>query len=748
MKVGIVTFHHALNYGAVLQAYALQSYLSSLGIDSDVIDYRSPYIEYFYKPIKANPFKNGKMFLREMLYYGVNKKKRAKFDCFLRRYVKLSNKVESKQELQQINLEYDLFIAGSDQVWNLKWSGLDKTYFLDFADKNKKYSYAASFGFEKIRDGQAETYQKLLEDFQAISVRENTGKEIVQELLDREAEVSVDPTCLIDKTEWEKICTYPDERGYVLVYMLDQSEELISFAKKIASERDTKIIYISDALKKKHGFDYRGFLSPSEFVGLFASAGYVVTNSFHGLMFSVIFEKEFCIQYQKKADAPNSRLVDFINDYHLESRLLENIRAEEKTDYALVKKIMKQKVEQSKKFIFDLPNTDLINLPHSKEECCGCRACEQICPTEAITMQADEEGFIYPVINHSKCIKCKKCLKICQMNGTPRKNTAENFQSKAVVAYQKNAEVRMRSRSGGAFVAVSDVVLKEKGVVYGAAFNNDLNVQHMRAITTDKRDAFCGSKYVQSDTLSTFSDVFTDLKAGKKILFSGTACQIAGLYSYLAMKGISTNYDNLITVDIVCHGVVSPQIWEENLKEISIKLGAMPTVANFRDKSFGWSTHIESYACEGKKITSERYTDVFYENVYLRPCCYHCQYASLDRISDITLADAWGIHRSMPEWDYEKGVSLLLINTAKGAQYLDKAQEDLISKEVSIENFMQPNLERPSSCPKNREMVMKLYRNKGYRYLANWCEKKRRTFKRKNKIKATVVGIMRKLHLK
>lgn len=751
MKVGIVTFHHALNYGAVLQTYALQQYLNSLGIDSDVIDYRSPYIEHFYKPIKANPIKNSKMFIREILYYSSNKKKRMRFDSFLKNYIKLSKTVRSQRDLRQINSEYDFFIAGSDQVWNLKWSGLDKIYFLDFADIHKKYSYAASFGFEKIPDGQNQVYQQLLSEFQAISVRENTGKEIIKNLLGKEAEVSVDPTCLISKSKWEEICIYPNEDEYVLVYMLDHSDDLISFAKKIAKERNTKIIYISDALRKEYYFDYRGFLSPTEFIGLFANAGYVITNSFHGLMFSVIFEKEFCIQYQKKAGAPNSRLIDFIHDYHLENRLLENLSVEEKIDYIFVKKIMQKKVEQSKKYIFSLPfitKNCIIQLPHSKEKCCGCRACEQICPVSAITMQADEEGFIYPTINHDVCIKCKKCIGVCTLYKENKKDKSENFQGKAIVAYQKNEIVRMKSRSGGAFVAVSDVILKENGVVYGAGFNDDLVVQHMRATTADKRNVFCGSKYVQSDTLAVFNNVFRDLKNGRKVLFSGTTCQIAGLYSYLTKKGISRENDNLITVDIVCHGVVSPKIWHENLKEISKKLGTTPIVANFRDKTFGWSSHIESYASENKKVTNEGYTSIFYENVFLRPCCYSCPYTSVVRISDITLADAWGIHKIMPDWDCEKGVSLILINTQKGCLYFDSAKENLITKEVSIEQFMQPNLRYPSSRPKNRDKLIELYKNNGYIALEAWCEKRRKSSKRKNMTKANIIKIMRKVHLK
>ena len=206
--------------------------------------------------------------------------------------------------------------------------------------------------------------------------------------------------------------------------------------------------------------------------------------------------------------------------------------------------------------------------------------------------------------------------------------------------------------------------------------------------------------------------------------------------------------NNLITMDIVCHGVVSPLIWKENLKEISEKLGAKPINVNFRDKSFGWSTHIESYSCGNKLVTSGRYTAIFYENVFLRPCCYDCQYASVVRVSDITLADAWGIHRVSPDWDIEKGVSLVLLNTDMGREYFDRAKKDLVTKDVSIEEFMQPNLQHPSVRPKEREKAIRLYKNQGYVALADWCEKKYNYMVKKNKIKSEIVKIMRRLHLK
>ncbi|MGN0526964.1 MAG: polysaccharide pyruvyl transferase family protein [Acutalibacteraceae bacterium] len=750
MKLGIVTYHRALNYGAVLQAFALQKYLKSMGIESDIIDYRSEFIEHFYKPIKANVLKNPKTFVREVAFAPNNKNKRKKFDAFINRYLQLSEPIFSERELETLNDKYDGFISGSDQVWNLKWSGLDKAFFLNFACDEKKFSYAASFGFEKIPVGQEQIYRELLQRFQKLSVREKTGKQIIADLLGRNSEVSLDPTLLLTKNDWESVAKKPDDSGYVLLYTLEKSEELNNYAKALAEKNNTKVVYIADAIKRSKEYSYRGFLSPAEFVGLFANAGFVVTNSFHGLMFSVIFEKPFCLKYQQTEGAPNSRLIDFVNDFGLESRVMKTDSIEESdTDYNSVKELISEKRADSKKYFESIKKfcNNKIVLPISKEKCCGCRACEQICPNKAINMVADDEGFLYPVINRSLCISCGKCVNACSFSKTTHSRNTDKTVD-AFVGYLKEDEKRLRSRSGGVFVAVSDAVLEDGGIVYGAKFNDNLTVSHGRATTKTERNAFCGSKYVQSNTESTYSQVYSDLKENKKVLFSGTACQVAGLKSYLKNRGIKDTANNLITMDVVCHGVVSPKLWKDNLTEVERTLGEKIISADFRDKSFGWDSHIETYTGKSNKISSERYTAIFYSHMFLRPSCYVCPYASTNRISDITLADAWGIKRVAPEWDTSKGVSFVLVNTDLGRTLIERVNHELEYKKADLNQLMQPNLENPTNKPGNRELFWSEYNTHGYTYIADKCVEMSEKIKKNNQRKAAIVKILRKLHLK
>lgn len=416
MKVGIITFHRALNYGAVLQAYALVKYLRLQNVDCELIDYRCKYIEQFYKPLKANPIRETKAFIKEIIYTPKIIEKRRKFDKFISENICTTKPVYDLAELRELNNIYDVFITGSDQVWNRKWSGLDKTYFLSFAECGKKYSYAASFGVDNISPQDERECKKLLYDFSAISVRENSGSALIAKILNRSAEVSLDPTCLFDKDFWRKKATLPQESGYVLLYTLEKSDKLINLARSLARKHNAKVKFITDAIKKKLEFDYCSFLSPTEFVGLFANAGYVITNSFHGLMFATIFEKKVYLAYQERAGAPNSRLKDFINEFGMEQCVVSTDSCiDVKLDYRSIKQKMNQKQGFTKEYFNNILNNKkkIPKLYEQKENCCGCTACYRICPQEAIEMIPDEEGFLYPTINPEKCIYCCRCLKVC-----------------------------------------------------------------------------------------------------------------------------------------------------------------------------------------------------------------------------------------------------------------------------------------------------------------------------------------------
>lgn len=279
------------------------------------------------------------------------------------------------------------------------------------------------------------------------------------------------------------------------------------------------------------------------------------------------------------------------------------------------------------------------------------------------------------------------------------------------IVKQKDMNSRMKSRSGGIFAAVSDKVLESGGVVYGCALDEKFNAYHRRAVTKEERDLFRGSKYVQSDMKEAMKQALEDLKDGKIVLFSGTPCQIAG------MKAICPEMyrDNLLCMDIVCHGVPSPAVWNDYKNYMEKKYHGKITAVDFRNKrKHGWWEHVESVKIHGLEIDSQIYKKLFYEHNILRECCYNCPYKNLERKGDISIADAWGIAQAAPEFDDNHGVSLVLVNNEKGQKWMEKTLVDCDYQVCNIEDYMQDPFKHSFKPAENYEEFWKDYFEKDF----------------------------------
>lgn len=364
-----------------------------------------------------------------------------------------------------------------------------------------------------------------------------------------------------------------------------------------------------------------------------------------------------------------------------------------------------------------------------KADCCGCTACASICPKDAITMEPDTLGFKYPKVDLSKCIDCGLCEKVCAFNDNYDKS--RNLKEPEIYAARhKDIHEIETSRSGAAFIAISDYILENGGIVYGVGYKDHFRVAHKRATTKEERNEFKGSKYVQSDLDGIFRQVKEDLKQGNTVLFSGTPCQTAGLNSYIGKKF----RENLVLVDIVCHGVPSPYIWQDYLTYLENKYKSKIIKVNFRDKSrIGWSGHIESFVFANKnKVELDVFKYLFGKNIMLRSSCGSCVFTNFNRPSDITIGDYWGWEKISKDFnDDNKGCSLLFINTIKGQILLNKISNNLFLLKSDKEKSVQPNLESPSVLDKKNtdfkidfqrrgfKYVAKKYGNIGWRYLIN-----------------------------
>lgn len=342
-----------------------------------------------------------------------------------------------------------------------------------------------------------------------------------------------------------------------------------------------------------------------------------------------------------------------------------------------------------------------------KRNCCGCAACVQRCPKQCISLKEDEEGFLYPFVDENICIGCGLCEKVCPVLHQPdtgRKPIA------VYAAKNKDEEIRRNSSSGGVFSALAERTINEGGVVFGACFDDKWEVIHAYAETSEDLEKFRGSKYVQSRIGNTYKEAEEFLKSGRPVLFSGTPCQIAGLKLFLRKE-----YTNLLTVDIICHGVPSPSVWRKYLKEeiarqmrkmrlplrhpiTDIKIESI----SFRDKTLGWKKYsfaliITRTNYNGwKSVITFRtpndknpYMRGFLENIYLRPSCFTCPAKCGKSNSDITIGDFWGIEHITPEIDDNKGVNCILINTKHGEGFI--ADLSLTKYEASYDGICKYN---------------------------------------------------------
>lgn len=316
-----------------------------------------------------------------------------------------------------------------------------------------------------------------------------------------------------------------------------------------------------------------------------------------------------------------------------------------------------------------------------ENKCCGCQACANICPKNAITMQENEKGFLYPSIDQDKCINCGACKQAC-----PVLNKKEEVEKDIATyaCYNKNLQERLNSSSGGMFILLAKEIIRKGGVVFGAAFDENFNVKHTYADNEKDLIKFMGSKYTQSDIGNTYKEAKKFLEQDRVVLFSGTPCQIEGLKAYL-----KKDYDKLYTQDIICHGVPSPKVWRKYLDYQKELNNEDIKSVSFRNKDHGWSLFRMKISFDTKAYSENHNEDLymksFLKNICLRDSCYECSFKKKYRISDITLADFWGIDKIYPNMNDDKGISLILLNSAKGKELFGEIKKNIEYREVELD---------------------------------------------------------------
>ena len=604
-KIGIITIERCDNFGAELQAYALGAKLRGMGYDAENIDYL------FYKNCRHVKGKGEKPTFRlsmvnrvkEMIYPILHGKVgvKPKFNDWFEANVKHGPCYESVESLYKSPPKYDVYMVGSDQVWNPRTATNILPYFLDFAPEGSKcVSYASSFGVSHLPDYVYLIYRELLGRFSHIGLREKQAAEIVGRMeLKAEVKHVLDPTLLLTADEWEEVAIkYEDApEKYLLLYDLIADEETTRKAREWASELGVPVVRIGDL-----------DIGPGEFVWLFAHAVAVVTNSFHGTAFAVNFGRQFESMIPRRM-ANGSRITSLLNA--IKEKSLEELR-KESVDFLRRSVEGVQKLEPRKQL----------------------------------------------------GVKPKKCLAV----------------------WNKDARVREESTSGGAFTALAREVIRNGGVVYGAAFDRDFHyVRHVAADTPEALGPIRKSKYVWSDAGEAIKSAVGELKAGRRVMFTGTPCQCHAMRQ--AAKDVG---GGLLTVDFVCHGTPPSEAFAEYARGLEKKYGGKLTRYEFRNKDKGWNCQNIVYEFDTgvtKRVIPwlDEYFHAFSVNANLRPGCYSCPFANLNRVSDITIGDCWRVAASHPQYDDNRGTSLVLVNSEAGDQAWSAVREQFDGGEYPLE---------------------------------------------------------------
>ena len=761
-KIGLLTFW-AKNYGSALQCYALKSEIENYGHNCEVIGQCFPGLDKYKHYAKE---------LLSLIKISICHPSYLKKYIMMRNAVKYSASSLSKESDLRLNLfcesvlqphrysykhlrklavddNYKYFVAGSDQIWagNRK---MEDIYFLKFAPPAKRIAYAPSFGTEQIDDYNKRSFRREIGKFAKVSVREQRGKEIIKELTGLDVPRIADPTLLKTREEWSEFANQAEfhEEKYILVHFLDEPNSTsLQCLSDLAKETRYKIIgfaYPHKVFQNNAAYQFADG-DPRDYIAAIKNAEYILTDSFHTSLFSVIFQKKFFVfarQYRHNG-SQQSRITTLLDLVGYQERFVKS-----KTDFSALKdtnlhsceNVLSQERNQAKQYLnevlgfgeqeaeIDLGNATALKLADA-DTCTGCMACLSACKKNAVIVTT-RKGYEVPQIDEDRCIKCGGCQKVCGVIGTLKVKSLDQLNSKvAYVAYNPCSELREKAASGGVFAALATIILRNGGVVFGARLSFNAGkpiIEHIPIYEENDLPVILQSKYVQSDASSAYPQIKQLLKESKTVLFCGTSCQVAGLYLYLG----STHYTNLYTVDLICHGVPGRSFFTDYIRTVEKKYKAKVEDFRFRTKNNGKIIYEETLVLatnSGDKIktiplTRSSYYRLFMSEETYRDACYSCKYASINKPADITLGDYFELEKDMPEL-YRKlsdasveDVNSVIVHTLQGERLLKMAQILIERFPADLKKIQSSHKQlcKPSQFTLQRETIMKIYNKRGF----------------------------------
>lgn len=625
------------------------------------------------------------------------------------------------------NNHFDGFLLCSDWTLNKQWFLPPALKLFDWVDDGKNIvSFSSSFG--NISGGYTpEDYpmlSKRLNRFTSLSVREESGVELCKKVGANHAVQIPDPVFSQKKEFYIKIAEISSHKNfdykYAAVYALDMKPECVDLAIKLAKKLGLKPVFIvahkdREIIEQIRDYDYvsEGPDGVSAWIYYLSNSDYIITNSFHGLCLSLILKKDFTVIDRKGFS--NLRVVSLLSQFGLEKKFIRNaddiaVSVEMSIDWDKTNRLLVEMYNKTREFLKSaLKNGNskyqnaqrIDSLP--KNQCTGCLSCSYSCPQKFIIPTRDEKsGFIYPKINEQNCTNCGLCAKAC-----PVIQNLKPEQQKTLVycGFSLDEQIRYNSSSGGFFSELALKLLEsKKAVVFGSAFETPSRICHIEITSAKDLPKIRQSKYVQSELRDAYAKIENYLNLSKTVMFCGTPCQCGAVKQYLNFKKINT--ENLYLIDFICHSVNSPYAYEAYLKDIERQNGQTIKSVWFRNKEKGWgqpSTRID-FIDSDKYYIKDKNEDDYYKgflkyHLYSRPSCSACRFKGIERISDITLGDAWGVNIDKNKYH---GVSTAIIHSDKGQKlfddikskiYFEQKLVDMLKKgNVNLLNSIQPGV--------------------------------------------------------
>lgn len=730
-KIGIITYHHYYNYGTVLQAYALQHVIENLGnYEAEIIDFRIHNEKKLSKMQLALLrlrrmgvyFRESERVYRQKRYGSIFQEKRPLFDEFFQHSLKVGDKTfNTYDELRSAKLDYDIYLTGSDQTWSPK-IGLHPAMFLEFAPPvATKIAYAPSIGVTCLSKSESDKINLYLQRYDAISCRETTGCHVLSACVkDKEIVNVLDPTFLLTDKDWNNLAIAPEiTSSYILCYFIGDRPYYREMATQLSASLGLPLYFIPVSWRDVgEGNNLLPQTGPREFLGLIRDARLVLTDSFHGTAFAINYRKSF-YSFTKieggKTASDNSRLYDILSKIGLEDRLYDapNRIDFSDVDYSAVDGKLNKYRSESITFLRHALIGGNICPPIY---CTDCTACSSICAYNAIRINTDPLGFRYPKKDLSKCVNCGLCEKVCHNNHRPALHDSVS----ASVATAVSPSECLSSTSGGVASVLSRKVISCGGVVYGCTAEKATHIRHVRIDKIEDVHLLKGSKYLLSDMEGIMPQIKEDIKKGLRVLFIGTPCQVAGVRAFLGRE-----YENLLTVDFVCHGVPSQQLFNDIISKEYPSFESEALSVQFRTKDeagksrYGVSlSDVDGTVRYAEQYPTSRYIAGFLGGMYYRENCYHCCYAQPQRVSDITLGDYWdidGCYASKMDIE-DRGFSMVTVNTTAGAEAYLSIGDWIISRRIEQQELISRNgqLSHPMGAHPAKYDFAITYLNDGY----------------------------------